>query len=653
MNKNYSESNIKTLNWKEHIRLRPGMYIGKLGDGQSQDDGIYVLFKEIIDNAIDEFVMNAGNQIKIELKENKISIRDFGRGIPLGKIVECISQINTGGKYDNRAFQKSVGLNGVGMKATNALSSYFFVQTFRDGQTKSVEFKHGEIQIENDIQNTTEKDGTLVKFIPDSIIFKDFQWVETFLLEQIRFYTFLNLGLKIYFNGQIFLEKEGLKSLLKSQHSKSLYPIIHFRENDFEYAIIHHPTLQDESYFSFVNGQNTIHGGTHLSAFKEAILKGCSEFYQKKIDSQDIRTALVGCISIRIQEPLFDSQTKTKLGSTKKTPNEDGQSLRSWIIYTIKNHLVDHLHKNKQTAQILWDKIKSNEKDRKEISGVKKLAKERAKTANIHNKKLRDCLQHFNTKHKLAEETTIFITEGDSASGSITKSRNVNTQAIFTLKGKPLNCFGLKKSIVYENEEFNLLQHALNIEGGLEELKYNKIVIATDADVDGSHIRLLLLTFFLQFFPSLIEKRHVYILQTPLFRVRNKKETLYCYDEREKGKALKKLGQKSEITRFKGLGEISPNEFGQFIGENIRLEEVLLENRNSILNILSYYMGKNTLNRKQFLIDNLRTKDDVPEEITKLKHVSDITDKSTEEISKIQKKIREVPKKIKTQLQLL
>ena len=605
MSKTYSESNIKTLDWKEHIRLRPGMYIGKLGNGQSPDDGIYVLFKEIIDNSIDEFTMGSGKKIEIILDEQKISIRDYGRGIPLGKVIECVSQINTGGKYDNQAFQKSVGLNGVGMKATNALSSHFFVQSFRDGKTKSALFEQGKLKQESSLKSSSGKDGTLIELIPDQEIFKQFTWLKDYLTEQIHFYTFLNKGLKIFFNQQEFVEKEGLKSLLLYKYSSHLYPVIHGESENFEYALMHHPSSQDESFFSFVNGQHTIHGGTHLSAFKEGLLKACNEFYQRKIESQDLRTSLIGCISIRIQEPLFESQTKTKLGSTKTDPNNEDSSLKSWIINNVKQLFISHLHKNKNTANALLAKIRENEKDRKEIAGITKLAKERAKKASIHNKKLRDCRQHFNTKNKLAEQSCIFITEGDSASGSITKCRNVQTQAVFTLKGKPLNCFGLKKKVVYENEEFNLLQHALNIEQGLENLKYNKIIIATDADVDGFHIRLLLLTFFLQFFPSLIENRHIFILQTPLFRVRNKKETIYCYSEEEKQTTLKKLGLKAEITRFKGLGEISPHEFSQFIGEDIKLEEVFLQSQNTIANLLSYYMGKNTSERKQFLIDNL------------------------------------------------
>ncbi|NQW43093.1 MAG: type IIA DNA topoisomerase subunit B [Bacteroidetes bacterium] len=610
---NYTDDSIRSLDWKEHIRMRPGMYIGKLGDGSSADDGIYVLVKEIIDNSIDEHMMGFGKRIDVTISDNKVIVRDFGRGIPLGKVVDCVSKINTGGKYDSGAFQKSVGLNGVGTKAVNALSSYFVVKSFRDGKTKKVEFSKGEIVNEDKETSTTEKDGTMMIFEPDNTIFKNYRYIPEFLTEQVWNYAFLNSGLTINFNGQNYLSKNGLKDLLehKADVDNILYPIMHFREEDFEVAITHGQQYGEE-YYSFVNGQYTTQGGTHLGAFKEALVKTLREFYKKDFDASDVRTSIIGAIAVRVQEPVFESQTKTKLGSTEISPG--GQGMRSFINENLIKVLDNYLHKNPATADAILKKILQNERERKDMAGVRKLAQQRAKKANLHNKKLRDCRIHFNDTKEEKFDTTIFITEGDSASGSITKSRNVELQAVFSLRGKPLNCYGLKKKVVYENEEFNLLQHALDIEEGLDNLRFNKVVVATDADVDGMHIRLLLLTFFLQFFPDLVRNGHVYILQTPLFRVRNKKETIYCYSDEERQRAIQKLGSKPEITRFKGLGEISPGEFEAFIGENMRLEPIILTKETSIEKLLKYYMGKNTPERQEFIIDNLYVEKDITTE---------------------------------------
>jgi topoisomerase-4 subunit B len=612
-NVNYSEDSIRSLDWKEHIRMRPGMYIGKLGDGSSADDGIYVLVKEILDNSIDEHMMGHGKKIEISISDNKVEIRDYGRGIPLGKVIDCVSKINTGGKYDSGAFQKSVGLNGVGTKAVNALSSYFCVQSFRDGKTKKAEFAKGELQKDFKEEKTDGRDGTLIIFEPDNSIFKNYRFIPEFLEEQMWNYAFLNSGLTLQFNGRNFLSKNGLKDLLerKVDTETILYPIMHFKESDFEVAITH-GTQYGEEYYSFVNGQYTTQGGTHLSALKEAVVKTIREFYKKDFDASDVRTSISAAIAVRVQEPVFESQTKTKLGSTEMAPG--GQGMRSFVSENLMKLMDNFLHKNPQTAEALLKKILQNERERKDMAGVRKLAQQRAKKANLHNKKLRDCRLHLTDNKDEKFDTTIFITEGDSASGSITKSRNVEQQAVFSLRGKPLNCYGLKKKVVYENEEFNLLQHALDIEEGLDNLRFNRIVIATDADVDGMHIRMLLMTFFLQFFPDLVRNGHVYILQTPLFRVRNKKETIYCYNEEEKQKAIKHLGHKPEITRFKGLGEISPNEFERFIGEDMRLEPIILTKETSIEKLLKYYMGKNTPERQEFIIDNLYIEKDITTE---------------------------------------
>jgi topoisomerase-4 subunit B len=619
---NYSEDSIRSLDWKEHIRLRPGMYIGKLGDGSSADDGIYVLVKEVVDNSIDEHMMGHGKRIEITISDNKVIVRDYGRGIPLGKVIDCVSKINTGGKYDSGAFQKSVGLNGVGTKAVNALSTYFVVQSFRDGKTKKAEFSRGELITDHKETTTTERDGTLMIFEPDNTIFKNYRYIPEFLVEQIWNYAFLNSGLTIHFNGQNFLSKNGLKDLLerKVDVETVLYPIMHFKENDFEVAITHGHQYGEE-YYSFVNGQYTTQGGTHLGAFKEAVVKTLREFYKKDFDASDVRTSITAAVAVRVQEPVFESQTKTKLGSTEIAPG--GQGMRSFVSENLMKVLDNYLHKNPATADALLKKILQNERERKDMAGVRKLAQQRAKKANLHNKKLRDCRLHFTDTKDEKFDTTIFITEGDSASGSITKSRNVEIQAVFSLRGKPLNCFGLKKKVVYENEEFNLLQHALDIEEGLDNLRFNKVVIATDADVDGMHIRLLLMTFFLQFFPDLVRNGHVYILQTPLFRVRNKKETIYCYSDEERQRAIAKLGHKPEITRFKGLGEISPNEFEDFIGENMRLDPIILTKETSIDKLLKYYMGKNTPERQEFIIDNLYIEKDLA--------TSDVLPESAEE----------------------
>ena len=609
---NYNEDSIRSLDWREHIRLRPGMYIGKLGDGSAQDDGIYVLVKEVVDNSIDEHVMGNGSKISIRISDHKVEIRDYGRGIPLGKVIDCVSKINTGGKYDSSAFQKSVGLNGVGTKAVNALSKYFRVQSVRDGKTKVAEFENGILAKDHKEDTTTERNGTLVTFIPDDSIFKNYHFIPEYLEEQIWNYAYLNSKLTINFNGKEYRAANGLLDLLtrKTDQESIRYPIIHLKGQDIEIALTHENQYGEE-YYSFVNGQYTTQGGTHLTAFREALVKTIRDFYKKDFDASDIRGAIIGAISVRVQEPVFESQTKTKLGSLNVGP--DGPTVRNFINEFVKQELDNFLHKNPQTAEALLKRILQSERERKDMAGIKKLANERAKKANLHNKKLRDCRVHFNSSHDKKYETMLFITEGDSASGSITKSRKVETQAVFSLRGKPLNCFGLTKKIVYENEEFNLLQHALNIEEDLENLRYNKIVIATDADVDGMHIRLLMLTFFLQFFPDLVRNGHIYILETPLFRVRNKKETIYCYSEVEKQKAIEKLGSKPEITRFKGLGEISPDEFGNFIGDEIRLEPIVLRKDTTIPKLLSYYMGKNTPDRQLFIIDNLKVEKDIME----------------------------------------
>jgi topoisomerase IV subunit B len=600
----YNEASIKSLDWREHIRLRPGMYIGKLGDGSSKDDGIYVLVKEVIDNCIDEHMMGYGKNIDVEITESKVTVRDYGRGIPLGKVVDVVSKINTGAKYDSGAFQKSVGLNGVGTKAVNALSNYFKVQAFRDGVTKVAEFKKGILVHDPKQSKTAEKNGTLVEFEPDNSMFKHYHFIPEYLDDLMWNYAFLNAGLTMNYNGRKFFSKDGLLDLLKQKSAAEeiRYPIIHFKGNDIEVAITH-GNQYGEEYYSFVNGQNTTQGGTHLAAFREGVVKGVRDFYKKDYDASDIRASIIAAVAIRVQEPVFESQTKTKLGSINMAP--EGASIRNYVGDFVAKELEIYLHKNPSTADALLKRITQSEKERKEIAGIKKLANERAKKANLHNRKLRDCRFHFDDKDEKGHNSQIFITEGDSASGSITKSRNVEIQAVFSLRGKPLNCYGLTKKVVYENEEFNLLQHALNIEDGLESLRYNQVIIATDADVDGMHIRLLLMTFFIQFFPELVKQGHVFILETPLFRVRNKKETIYCYSEDEKQKAMTKLGGKVEITRFKGLGEISPDEFGAFIGENIRLQPVLLHDTN-LQQILEFYMGKNTPDRQDFIIDNLR-----------------------------------------------
>ena len=612
-NSSYTEDSIKSLDWKQHIRLRPGMYIGKLGDGSSKDDGIYVLIKEILDNSIDEHMMGYGKTIKIKVSDDEVKIRDFGRGIPLGKVIDCVSKINTGGKYDSEAFQKSVGLNGVGTKAVNALSSFFKVESFRDGKVKSAEFEYGNIKNDNNINKSDEKNGTYIEFKPDSEIFKNYHFIPEYLEDQLWNYAFLNSGLSISYNSKKIQSKNGLLDLLerKTDIDSIRYPIIHSKGNDIEFAMTH-TNQYGEEYFSFVNGQYTTQGGTHQSAFREAIVKTIREFYKKEFDATDIRASICSSISVRIQEPVFESQTKTKLGSNNIS--SDGQTVRSFVNDFVKKELDNYLHKHSETSDLLLKRILQSERERKEIAGIKKLANQRAKKANLHNKKLRDCRFHLNDKRtdsELKNETMIFITEGDSASGSITKSRNVETQAVFSLRGKPFNCFGYSKKIVYENEEFNLLQHALNIENGLDELRYNKIIIATDADVDGMHIRLLLLTYFLQFFPDLVKKGHIFILETPLFRVRNKKKTIYCYNNTDKQNAIKSLGNNPEITRFKGLGEISPNEFKEFISDNIKLEPIILREKSKIIDLLTFYMGKNTLERQNFIIDKLRVERDI------------------------------------------
>ena len=603
----YNEDNIRSLDWKEHIRMRPGMYIGKLGDGSSPDDGIYILLKEVLDNSIDEFVMGAGKTIDIKINEGKVSVRDYGRGIPLGKVVDVVSKMNTGGKYDSRAFKKSVGLNGVGTKAVNALSASFFVASTRDGQRKTVLFNQGVLEENEPPSSSSQRNGTQVSFVPDETIFKKFRYRNEYVAKMLKNYVYLNPGLTIVFNGEKYVSKNGLKDLLEDNNNTEdfLYPVIHLKGDDIEVAITHSRTQYNEEYHSFVNGQHTTQGGTHQTAFREALVKTIREFYGRQFDPSDIRKSIISAISIKVMEPVFESQTKTKLGSTEMG---DGlPTVRTYINDFIGTQLDNFLHKNAQTAEAIQRKILQAEKERKELSGIRKLARERAKKASLHNKKLRDCRVHLgDIKKDRRLESTLFITEGDSASGSITKSRDVNTQAVFSLRGKPLNSYGMSKKIVYENEEFNLLQAALNIEDRMEDLRYNNIVIATDADVDGMHIRLLLITFFLQFFPELIKEGHLYILQTPLFRVRNKKKTIYCYSDQERLNALEALGTQAEITRFKGLGEISPDEFKHFIGDDIRLDPVMLDKNMTIDELLSFYMGKNTPKRQEFIIDNLK-----------------------------------------------
>ena len=608
----YTEENIRSLDWKEHIRMRPGMYIGKLGDGSSSDDGIYILLKEVLDNSIDEYVMGAGKTIEVSVQSSRVVVRDYGRGIPLGKLVDVVSKMNTGGKYDTRAFKKAVGLNGVGTKAVNALSDYFKVESNRDGQTAFAEFKQGELKEELQPEQSSRRRGTKVTFVPDESIFKNFKFRSEYISRMLKNYVYLNPGLTIIFNNEKYYSENGLKDLLieRIKDNDIAYPIIHLIGDDIEVAITHSKIQYSEEYHSFVNGQNTTQGGTHLSAFREAFVKTIREFYGKNYDASDIRKSIVAAVSIKVMEPVFESQTKTKLGSTEMGGNLP--SVRVYINEFLKTKLDNFLHKNQEVSEAIQRKILQAEKERKELSGIRKLAKERAKKASLHNKKLRDCRIHFgDLKESKRLDSTLFITEGDSASGSITKSRDVNTQAVFSLRGKPLNSYGMSKKIVYENEEFNLLQSALNIEDSIEDLRYNNIVIATDADVDGMHIRLLIITFFLQFFPELIKRGHLYILQTPLFRVRNKKETIYCYSENEKIDAIQKLKPNPEITRFKGLGEISPDEFGHFIGDNIKLDPVMLDEDKSTEELLSFYMGKNTPDRQSFIINNLKVELDV------------------------------------------
>lgn len=609
----YTEDSIKSLDWREHIRLRPGMYIGKLGDGSAQDDGIYVLVKEVVDNSIDEHMMGYGKTIDIKISEHRVEVRDYGRGIPLGKVIDCVSKINTGGKYDSGAFQKSVGLNGVGTKAVNALSDYFKVQSFRDGETKVAEFEKGILKEDKAVEKSSERNGTKVIFTPDATIFKHYHFIPEYLENQIWNYAFLNAGLTINYNGKKFFSEKGLYDLLmrKVDEESIRYPVIHLKGNDIEIALTH-SNQYGEEYYSFVNGQFTTQGGTHLAAFREAIVKTIREFYKKEFDASDIRQSIVAAIAVRVQEPVFESQTKTKLGSQNIGP--DGPTLRTFVNDFVKTELDNYLHKNPSVADALLKRILQSERERKEISGIKKLANERAKKANLHNKKLRDCRVHYDdpkAEEESKNRSMLFITEGDSASGSITKSRDVQTQAVFSLRGKPLNCYGMTKKVVYENEEFNLLQHALNIEDGIEGLRYRKIVIATDADVDGMHIRLLIMTYFLQFFPDLVRNGHLFILDTPLFRVRNKKETIYCYTDEERQRAIHKLGKTAEITRFKGLGEISPDEFGKFIGDDIRLEPIILNKETKISDLLNFYMGKNTPDRQNFIIENLKIEKDI------------------------------------------
>jgi len=619
----YTEDNIRSLDWKEHIRLRPGMYIGKLGDGAAADDGIYILVKEVVDNCIDEFVMGNGKRVDIKVKDGKVVIRDYGRGIPLGKVIDCVSQINTGGKYDSKAFKKSVGLNGVGTKAVNALSTHFMVYSVRDGEKKQASFSQGELVEELPVSKTDEVNGTYVEFVPDESIFKKYAFKTAYLDKMMWNYCYLNRGISLYYNGEKYQSKDGLKDLLENNmDGDPLYPIIHLEGDDIEVAFTHGKTY-GEDYYSFVNGQHTTQGGTHQSAFRESVAKVIRDFYNKNYEASDIRQSIVAAIAVKVIEPVFESQTKTKLGSQEIEPG--GKSMRAFVNDFLKEKLDNYLHRNTDVAELIERKIKQSERERKELSGIRKLARDRAKKSSLHNKKLRDCRIHLtDLKDDRREATTLFITEGDSASGSITKSRDVNTQAVFSLRGKPLNCYGLTKKIVYENEEFNLIQAALDIEEDMDNLRYNNIVIATDADVDGMHIRMLLLTFFLQFFPDLVKRNHVYVLQTPLFRVRNKKKTIYCYSEDERRKAIEELGKNPEITRFKGLGEISPDEFKHFIGGDIRLEPVLLSKDNSIDSILSYFMGKNTPERQDFIIDNLRVEKDLAEELEKADDQEDL-----------------------------
>ena len=608
----YTEENIRSLDWREHIRLRPGMYIGKLGDGTSADDGIYILLKEVVDNCIDEFVMGAGKTIEISIKDQQVSVRDYGRGIPLGKVVDVVSKMNTGGKYDSRAFKKSVGLNGVGTKAVNALSSSFNVESVRDQQSVTAEFHQGELSTQTGPEESGKKRGTRVTFVPDETIFKNYKYRSEYVVRMIKNYVYLNPGLTLVYNGEKYFSEYGLKDLIEDNNKVDdlLYPVIHLKGPDIEVAITHSKTQYSEEYHSFVNGQHTTQGGTHQAAFREALAKTIRDFYGKNYEAADIRKSIISAISIKVMEPVFESQTKTKLGSTEM--GGEMPSVRSYIMDFLGKELDNYLHKNPETAQLMQSKIMQAERERKELSGIRKLARDRAKKASLHNKKLRDCRVHLtDVKNDRSLESTLFITEGDSASGSITKSRDVNCQAVFSLRGKPLNSYGMSKKIVYENEEFNLLQAALNIEDSMEDLRYNKIVIATDADVDGMHIRLLLITFFLQFFPELIKENHLYILQTPLFRVRNKKQTIYCYSDEERRNAIAQLGAKPEITRFKGLGEISPDEFKHFIGPQIRLEPVLMDRTTSVEDLLSFYMGKNTPDRQEFIIDNLKVELDV------------------------------------------
>ena len=611
---NYNEDSIRSLDWKEHIRLRPGMYIGKMGNGSSPDDGVYILLKEVLDNSIDEYVMGNGKTIEVTVRNNKVSIRDFGRGIPLGKVVDCVSKINTGAKYDSKVFKKSVGLNGVGTKAANALSSYFKIRSIRDGKSKLVEFSKGVITNEEDIQENTSRRGTKVSFIADEELFGKYRFINEYVEKMMWNYCYLNPGLTIMFNGEKFYSENGLFDLLEQRtDAEMLYPIIHLKADDIEVAITHCKNQYSEQYYSFVNGQHTVQGGTHQGAFRQGLVKTIREFFGKNYEAADIRQAVNAAVSIKVIEPIFESQTKTKLGSTEMEPG--GVTVLTFIQDFLKKHLDNYLHKNSDAADAIESKIKMAEHERKAMAGVKKLARERAKKANLHNKKLRDCRVHYNDQKKENRvDSTLFITEGDSASGSITKTRDIKTQAVFSLRGKPLNSFGLTKKVVYENEEFNLLQAALNIEQGIDDLRYNKIVIATDADVDGMHIRLLLLTFFLQFFPELVKEGHVYILETPLFRVRNKKKTIYCYSEQERRDALLEIGKAAEITRFKGLGEISPNEFKHFIGPDMRLDPVILGKEDRIQDLLKYFMGKNTKERQEFIIDNLRVEEDIIDE---------------------------------------
>ena len=608
----YTEEHIRTLEWKEHIRLRPGMYIGKLGDGSSQDDGIYVLLKEVMDNSVDEYMMGYGREIDVTIVDREVKVRDYGRGIPLGKVLDAVSKMNTGAKYDSKVFKKSVGLNGIGVKAVNALSSRFIIRSIREGQVKTLEFSRGNLVKDEPLKPCSESDGTEVIFMPDPEMFGHYHYISEYVDNMLKTYVYLNSGLVINFNGNRYFSKNGLVDLLNDNMNKEgLYPVIHLKGDDIEVAFTHGMQYGEE-YYSFVNGQHTTQGGTHLAAFREAIVKTIREFYKKDYDPSDIRSSIIAAISVKIEEPVFESQTKTKLGSKDMAPG--GPSVRNFVMEFIKKNLDDYLHKNPETARILLKKIQDSEKERKAIASVQKLARERARKVSLHNKKLRDCRVHYNSSEPNKLNSTLFITEGDSASGSITKSRNVETQAVFSLRGKPLNTYGLTKKIVYENEEFNLLQAALNIEDGIENLRYNNIVIATDADVDGMHIRMLLLTFFIQFFPELIRKGHLYILQTPLFRVRNNKETRYCYTEEEKRQAIKDLGPNPEITRFKGLGEISPDEFRHFIGKDMRLEPVRMKRDDTVNGFLEFYMGKNTPERQDFIIENLRIEEDIVEE---------------------------------------